>query len=1147
MDLLVALLLLGAAAATLTVVVAAIRRPILWRMALRNATRRPKQTATVVAGLLIGTAIISSALVAGDSARFAIRGYVYQSLGSVDESVAIPGYPYFPEAVADAFAADPQVRGAVDAVARHVIWQGALEDPASGLFEPNVAVIGYETQADAGFGVYELQGGGATDGRDLRSGQAIATGHLAQSLQLRGGERLQLSYVPPIDPLLPRITWTNGTVAGSVDLASLLPGLPALQPLPAVTSTHSITVEKGAGVLVVALGTNPSVAAGLPPTVALRLRLTAPDGTVFSVAGQPGQVPLLLNVTSPPDQTLAVGTWTLEVAASGNAQVQYAGVAIVAYPVYDLALLQERARALQQQLKGFEDRLGPLNPFGKRSTAELQVAAITTGGRGDLFDFRDALFIPIADAHRLFGREGQVNLLKFSNPGDVEGGEAGTEQAVEVLNATLHRIQAQYPDLPSVQALEVKPLKQEFLQVADQKGQTLTNLLVFAGTLSILTGLLLILNIFTMLAQERRSELGMARAVGLTRKDLVRLSLFEGSLYAVAAAFLGALLGLGLAYVMIQVMNGIIARISTDLSFPPIVYRPSLGAFLGAFASGALLTFLTVYGAARRQASLNIVRAIRRIDEPDARGGRTLGLLLGLPATVVGLLGLALGWIPNPVTAAFFADYRFTLRVFGPLVAVLGLGLALRPLAKRTTLLPSLAGLLAAYYTASYFLIGRYENPTETQIVGPLRGVLLTLCVVVLLVHFEALPRSIARLLERIKGLRAIAIPAMSYPLHRKFRTGMTLAMFAVVILSIGFFSIFGALFQVDPSRQSGGFDVEARSTLTVPDLAPFDRHLLPAGLVTGSWQLPEFRSEDRKLITVSGAQTGTFRDYRHIVYGYDEGFADAQQFRLLERLPEYADDAAAYRGVLARGDQVIVSYIYSTNAAGQALSHKVGETLNLHLGATTVNFTIAGIQEQYHYPGIFLPKERVAALFPATANVYLFRLAPGSDPEAAARLLESNYRDVGFDAKATVAQVLEEQASFRQVLGAMKLFLGLGLLVGVLSLGIITSRSVLERRQEIGMLRALGYTAAQVRRVFFVEVTFTILLGALVGVACAILVTFGLWFAIIRDLNYPYVVPWSEILILVAISYVVALAACWAPIGRTGKVPPAEALRYVE
>src|SRR4029077_16330332 len=137
--------------------------------------------------------------------------------------------------------------------------------------------------------------------------------------------------------------------------------------------------------------------------------------------------------------------------------------------------------------------------------------------------------------------------------------------------------------------------------------------------------------------------------------------------------------------------------------------------------------------------------------------------------------------------------------------------------------------------------------------------------------------------------------------------------------------------------------------------------------------------------------------------------------------------------------------------------------------------------------------------LFPTTEDLFLYRLAPGVDAGDAAKILEKDYRDVGLDAKASREEVLREQETFRQILGAMKLFLGLGLVVGVLSLGIVTSRSVLERRQEIGMLRALGYRRAHIRRIFFTEMTFTLALGAPIGVACAIVLTYGLWYSLVR------------------------------------------------
>jgi len=1142
------LLVLAALGAAAAVGVEMLRRPILARMAVRNAARRPRQTSTVVAGLMVGTAIVSAALVAGGSAAYAIRGYVYQSLGGIDESVSIQGYPYFAQSVYDQFQ-QPDVAGHFDAVAANAIWEAAVSDPRTELAQPSVALVGFEPDRDAGFGDFHLAGGGHTDARGLQRGQAILTAHVAGELDAQVGDRVQLSYTPPLDPVLPEIFPIAGNVTSLGPRSPL--GLPVgpVQPIP---QTHSIPVNRSAARLTVVLGWDPAPAPGLPQTASLQVDVAAPGGGHWSTTATPGQaqVPLILNVTAAPDASLPNGTWTVTVSSPAAANVMYRGLVLVAYPVYDLALLQERAAQLESRfggnhtVKGFDAE----SAFAPRRTANLTIAAITDGGRGDQFDFRDALFLRLDEAQELYGREGQVNLVKFSNPGGVESGVRGTDAAVARLNATLHAVQAQHPDVASIRSLAVQPLKRTFLKVADDAGQTLTGLLVFAGSLSIITGLLLILNIFTMLAEERRSELGMARAVGLTRGDLVRLFLFEGSLYALAAAALGAVLGLGLAYAMIEVLNAIIGRLTANLTFPPIPFRPTVDELLIAFSIGALLTFLTILGASRRTSRLNVVRAIRRIDEPEQGGGRLRSLAWGAPLLLLGAGAAWLGFLGNAVTRAVAGNYAFSLEVFGALAAALGLGMLLRPYLPRRRLAPAIASLLGAYYTASYFTIRHYTNPTEANVVGPIRGVLLTLCVVVLAVHWESASRALGRALARAKRLRAIAIPAVSYPLHRKFRTGMTLAMFSVVILSIGFFSIFGALFQSDPARQTGGYTVEARTTLSVPDLDKYDRGLLPAGLVTERQHLVTFQTENPGFITVSGDRPGTYGETRQNVFGYDAAFAASQHFRLLFRDANYTTDQAAYDAVLtSREHLVIVSYQYSTNSRGQDLSHKVGETLLMHLGNATLPFRIVGVQEQYHHPGIFLPRPLVQGLFPGTKDLYLFRTDPHVPAGEAAKLLERDYRDVGLDAKDSRAEVVREQQSFRQLLGAMKLFLALGLVVGVLSLGIVTSRSVLERRQEIGMLRALGFTGNQVRRIFFVEVTFTLLLGALIGLACAIVVTYGLWWSIVRQLNYPYVIPWGEIGVLLAVSYLVALLATAAPIRRSAKVAPAEALRYLD
>src|SRR5438132_9463272 len=67
---------------------------------------------------------------------------------------------------------------------------------------------------------------------------------------------------------------------------------------------------------------------------------------------------------------------------------------------------------------------------------------------------------------------------------------------------------------------------------ATSGAKQLSMFFLILSSFAILAGIVLILNIFIMLAEERKSEMGMARAVGMRRGQLTRLFLFEGSLYS---------------------------------------------------------------------------------------------------------------------------------------------------------------------------------------------------------------------------------------------------------------------------------------------------------------------------------------------------------------------------------------------------------------------------------------------------------------------------------------------------------------------------------------------------------------------------------------------------------------------------------------
>jgi putative ABC transport system permease protein len=123
-----------------------------------------------------------------------------------------------------------------------------------------------------------------------------------------------------------------------------------------------------------------------------------------------------------------------------------------------------------------------------------------------------------------------------------------------------------------------------------------------------------------------------------------------------------------------------------------------------------------------------------------------------------------------------------------------------------------------------------------------------------------------------------------------------------------------------------------------------------------------------------------------------------------------------------------------------------------------------------------------------------------------------------------------------------------------VASLGIINTlvMAILERRREIGVLKALGAADRDVQRLFFAEAAAMGLLGGVLGVAIGWLIgralNFGTDVYLTRQ-QLPAItvaaVPWWMVVAAIAFSVAVSLAAGIYPASRAAKLNPVEALRY--
>ncbi|MCA1814520.1 MAG: FtsX-like permease family protein, partial [Halobacteriales archaeon] len=531
--------------------------------------------------------------------------------------------------------------------------------------------------------------------------------------------------------------------------------------------------------------------------------------------------------------------------------------------------------------------------------------------------------------------------------------------------------------------------------------------------------------------------------------------------------------------------------------------------------------------------------SIRRLEEPD----QPIGKGTDLAALAMLLIGL-------PLTAWSLLGGPFVALIHGPNLVIFGAGLLLARLLARSVAVKLTAVAILAWNLVTNVLFD-FPVSMEGMVVGAIRGVLIVLAAVLLLVQSKALPRVSAALVQRVRSVRPIARTSMAYPLHKKLRTGLTVVMFALVLTTVVMFSIIFAVLTPDPGDQGGGFDVRAETTVPVADFA--QRLVAAQGREPALASVRSVTSLDfvqvfgGRLITVDGALVRYHGLPLDNIYGFDEGFVQQQDFSLVELDARFPTARDAYQAVLRDPTLVVVSSTYSNGPDALPGVHHVGDVLRMKTRAGTVNLTIVAIQKQVYYNGLFVSKPVVASNFDSLHGVHLLKLAPGADAGAVGAAIERTQQDAGADAESVAVASLAPVQQQQRLSRLFEVYLGFGLVLGIASLGIVTARSVYERRQEVGMLRAIGLSRALVFRSFLVEGLFTFTLGAIVGVSVGFAVAWGAHLKSLASIGVPFRVPWLDIAVILLLAYVATLAATLAPARRAARLAPAEAIRYIE
>ena len=182
----------------------------------------------------------------------------------------------------------------------------------------------------------------------------------------------------------------------------------------------------------------------------------------------------------------------------------------------------------------------------------------------------------------------------------------------------------------------------------------------------------------------------------------------------------------------------------------------------------------------------------------------------------------------------------------------------------------------------------------------------------------------------------------------------------------------------------------------------------------------------------------------------------------------------------------------------------------------------------------------------PETRMHYL-SLVEGADAREVAQGIERTLLSQGVQADSLRKIVDDYQAQSRGFTYLLQGFMGIGLFVGIAAVGVIAFRTVVERRQQIGMLRAIGYTRRAIALSFLMESSFTSLLGIFSGIALGLLLARQLVMTdeFVAGGVPSFYIPWIQILSIAGFAFIASLVMTIIPSRQAASIPIAEALRY--
>jgi len=480
-------------------------------------------------------------------------------------------------------------------------------------------------------------------------------------------------------------------------------------------------------------------------------------------------------------------------------------------------------------------------------------------------------------------------------------------------------------------------------------------------------------------------------------------------------------------------------------------------------------------------------------------------------------------------------------------------------------------------------LVGKLDAGPEMFF---LSGAVMVTCGTFIVVYnADVILPAIATLGSRFGRITPAVKTAVAYPLTARFRTGLTIAMIGLIMFVLSMQAAlntnFSKAFAGDDAR--GGWDdrvlvngnnradeliAALQNPQPVQDQQPIDTSSISSVGELRVAEAFEVDVEDPEWLNADPATRKEKDHFKHVtLYGADAGFIQGQAIPLKFRAAGYVTDQAVWDAVAKDANLAIIPALLTSGRRGfgppgvedvlelpERYTSKGFQPFKLRFRDRTsgiaVEITVIGQAKDSagtFWPGIFVQKDVVLRTFPDSKGQQFFvGLRPGVDSRQYAKSIEATLVQASADSLNKIID--DNQAQNRTFLEMFQGFLALGLIVGVAALGVISFRAVVERRQQIGMLRAIGYQRRMVQLSFLLESGFIAVSGILLGLALGLTFAWNLFdsgeFGETSS-GISFTVPWAQVTLVTAFALLASMVMTYLPARAASRVAVAEALRY--